>query len=1092
MRLESRDNGFLLTDDVGRPLLFPAPGGRLQVGESIVSLGGNMELRREQDQFRILHWHIASDDVKRFSFRLSDDGRMPLAWIENLAGHRISLQYDARSRPIRITQGAEQRVFELTYNAHDLITEVHFVGDQGQRKLMVRYAYDPSRRLVSSWDAMGSESTYAYDTQHRLVAESNPLGSVFRFRYDNDGRCIYASGTDRYMERKLQYLSAPRMTKVTNSLGRTTRYYLNSGGQVIQQISPLGATTTTDFDEYGRITKIVQPDGGIVGYEYDNRGNRRTFLDESGGKSTLAHNDLHLITEFVDPMGSKWTYDYDQRGNLISLTNPLGYRLQCTRDDRGLVTESRRPGGLVTRRRYDERLRSMELTDQISLLIRLDVNDLGHQTALYDAKGLVRQLKNDTLGRPVEVIDGQGRVTHLHYNANSDLIQRVFPGNAWERWAYDSVGRIIAHENAVGQMRFEYDTEDHLTSVVNRAGERLTRTYDDDGRMVAQTFFDGRIERYEYSPQGFRIRQTKSDGRTLDFKFDKSGCMLARTSSDGLNETFTYNKNAKLILARSNDATVELERDALGRVFAEVQNGRRVESSFDADNNRVSRRLGGIDDAALLMRYDVRGRLTALVDKAGLCQELRWDAGDQLLERRFAEGAVERFCYDSARRLQEHRLSSPVAGPVFDCRFEYDDRDNVVVREDTFLGRTEFRYDAISRLTEIRRDSRRVESYEYDGNSTLLGSHRGPRAISAGGRNLTDGQRRYEYGPDGCVCAIETDAGRCGLRHNVDGRLVAVSLPDGRTIRYTYDPLGRRVLKELDGERVEFVWHSCDLAAELTETASPTTFFHYYQAPLAQWVAGRRQIPVVDQVGLPQALLDELGEAIWKPRYDAYGSVTEESGSGWCPFRFRGQYHDRETGFYYNFYRDYEPRLAGYLGPDPIGLAGGSNVYAYPRNPLLWDDPFGLTCSTKHSGQMGEDEMHAHYTGLGYTLLGSHDAPHGGGSGRPQGIDGVYHNPNGTPPYIIAEAKYGSAGLGSTVHSGQQMSDHWIDSPIGGHPGPSRLEAAVGPGHAAAITSAPAGSVEKQVFQLPAPGTSGSGSVTQRRPYTPGSGTQTF
>ena len=53
-----------------------------------------------------------------------------------------------------------------------------------------------------------------------------------------------------------------------------------------------------------------------------------------------------------------------------------------------------------------------------------------------------------------------------------------------------------------------------------------------------------------------------------------------------------------------------------------------------------------------------------------------------------------------------------------------------------------------------------------------------------------------------------------------------------------------------------------------------------------------------------------------------------------------------------------------------------------------------------------------------------------------QGIDGVYYNPDGHPPYIIGEAKYGSSKLGTT-RDGMQMSDTWIN-------GSDRLVNAVG------------------------------------------------
>ncbi|MER1934004.1 RHS repeat-associated core domain-containing protein [Proteus mirabilis] len=44
----------------------------------------------------------------------------------------------------------------------------------------------------------------------------------------------------------------------------------------------------------------------------------------------------------------------------------------------------------------------------------------------------------------------------------------------------------------------------------------------------------------------------------------------------------------------------------------------------------------------------------------------------------------------------------------------------------------------------------------------------------------------------------------------------------------------------------------------------------------------------------------------------------------------------------YNTFRYYAPDLGRFTQQDPIGLAGGINLYAYAPNPLTWVDPWGL------------------------------------------------------------------------------------------------------------------------------------------------------
>lgn len=89
--------------------------------------------------------------------------------------------------------------------------------------------------------------------------------------------------------------------------------------------------------------------------------------------------------------------------------------------------------------------------------------------------------------------------------------------------------------------------------------------------------------------------------------------------------------------------------------------------------------------------------------------------------------------------------------------------------------------------------------------------------------------------------------------------------------------------------------------------------------------------------------------------------------------------------------------------------------------------------STEKKGNYGEMKVDQDLKERGYEristdavtdLKGGHD-----------GIDGVYYNPDGEPPYLVVDAKYDTAQLNPKTGDGPQMSQGWIDA---------RLDDAVG------------------------------------------------
>ncbi|MCY7017139.1 hypothetical protein MK366_05740 [Streptococcus sanguinis] len=113
--------------------------------------------------------------------------------------------------------------------------------------------------------------------------------------------------------------------------------------------------------------------------------------------------------------------------------------------------------------------------------------------------------------------------------------------------------------------------------------------------------------------------------------------------------------------------------------------------------------------------------------------------------------------------------------------------------------------------------------------------------------------------------------------------------------------------------------------------------------------------------------------------------------------------------------------------------------------------------SSLKKGNFGEMVQDEYYRQFGYERI-SKDMVTGLDDAGRKGIDGVYYNPNGHPPYIISEAKYNKAKLGNTLSDGKQMSEKWIEN---------RLNNAVGKKQAYKIREAmEIGDVQNHLFNV--------------------------
>ncbi len=147
-------------------------------------------------------------------------------------------------------------------------------------------------------------------------------------------------------------------------------------------------------------------------------------------------------------------------------------------------------------------------------------------------------------------------------------------------------------------------------------------------------------------------------------------------------------------------------------------------------------------------------------------------------------------------------------------------------------------------------------------------------------------------------------------------------------------------------------------------------------------------------------LTDETNTVVWEALYKPFGEGEVNPNSSITNnLRLPGQYYNEETGFHYNYFRYYDPGTGRYLKADPIGLAGGLNLFVYVSgNPINWVDPDGLEIRLQSGDAFGiSGANHLYY----YSTETGEQKGMAGSSGWNSGNGGS--NSYESDPYLIID-----------------------------------------------------------------------------------------
>ena len=741
-------------------------------------------------------------------------------------------------------------------------------------------AQDAAGRLLRYEDANGAVTSYERDEAGRVTNVTDPGGATTALSYNERGNLTEIVDALGHFAR-YRYDDFSRLIETVDDLGSVVRFDYDHRGQRVRATMPNGAETLFRHDAHGNLVELVEPHGAPRRLHFDELGRVLGFDDERGARTDFSYNGRGQLASVKLPNGGVQQTEYDADGRPIRVRGADGGAFELAWGGYNVVHQIRRPTGEIVRFRYDRECNLVEVINERGEVHRIRRDAAGRVVGETTFDGRARSYKLDPAGN-IERIDGGGDDrTDFVRDACGRVIERKYADDSSDKFEYDSLGRLVASQNADVRCEHAYDARGRmLRESTSYAGRTyvVESEYDATGKRTSLKTSLGQVVRFERDSMGLPTKAHLGGDATVELAWDVLGSELQRRLPGGGAIQSTYDVMGYLserrVLAGSPAATIG-EPAWVGKLPPGTTFAAAYASSPGGDV--VEEHVAGRGKKATT--YDAAGRMLACVPTEARAEMYRYEtggapheAGADVATRTYGPGGRllargdQTYSYDEGARLVEKRAANAEAG----TRFEWSARGLLAAV--------------------ILPDGTRVENV-YDTYARRVAKRVVPRG---GPARVT----RFVWCDDALVHEVDEP--------EVPGGDTAVAFR-------TYVPRGESDLP---------------LAHRDTGRGGESGWVHY--------ILGHGERPEL-LVGGDGSVLAHMEGTVW-------GRVAGgKAARADTPLRYPGQYHDAETGLSYNRYRFFDDETGRYINADPVGLLGGLDPFAYAHNqPFRFKDPLGL------------------------------------------------------------------------------------------------------------------------------------------------------
>ena len=796
-----------------------------------------------------------------------------------------------------------------------------------------------------------------------------------------------------------------------------TKTVTDAGGNTLSQTSTairgenrIETVTTYESDDFGRtikentVTRKHQGGKWLPAYEaqtlstYDDNGNvsqtetqsRKEGETEWQTQTVKAdYDDQGQVTKQYPPRGTKENvatkYEYNILGQMIQSEIPqekkdgsTSYQKTTTEyDNSGNVTEQNEQidsdRTAKTEYTYDKR------GNLVMVKSHMEGEKAQYVQYVYDIQGnKVRQFTGMTspltltVSEVAEAADGADTFSYAGKTYQLEVSGKKKTDTIAEtKYEYDGKNQLIAFTDPEGRREtYTYDVNSNLTKTVDKNGNTQKNTYDYQNRlteMVAKEKKTGKETKHTYTYNAYGDVATQDD--TAFVYEDASGQVTRETTKLTKNKDvvkkYTYdsaeNKSAFAVQV-GDDTKLSLQYTYDGEsklVSVTDEQGKQVAGySYDTDGNLSERTVPG-NNLTTTYTYDYQNRLTAMKNQTGSNGVISQYTSEYLANGQKSKETSDMVDKDGKKSTKTATYTYDLLGRIQketktgseDISYTYDSNNN---RKEMKAGNkvTAYKYNKNDELlrtdtlnTDTEEDS--VVIYKYDKNGNQLAT-----------------VNRYEIPSDknaNTYVDIDVTLGDNRLNENVVNHYNAKNqliqtLTKNYKVGFTYDAEGLRTSKTVNGEKTVYVWDGDQLVMELSDGGKVQK--RYIRGnDLVYADKGNnteKQYYVTDSHGNVVQLTDESGKVTKTYEYDSFGNEVNPDSKDDNPFRYCGEYYDKETEEIYLRARYYQPAVGRFLTRDtytgesdePLSL----HLYTYCENDGVnaWD-PSGYT--TEHASE---------------------------------------------------------------------------------------------------------------------------------------------